>query len=66
MSKHDTPSGIMMHDNKTIDSLRERLFGNNYKGDKSLVITTVLEKKMLGIFKMEKKYLIKLKLFINI
>jgi hypothetical protein len=38
----------MMHDNKTIDSLRERLFGNNYKGDKSLVITKVLEKKIVG------------------
>lgn len=48
VSKYDTPSGIMMHDNKTIDSLRDRLFGNTYKGDKSLVITKVLEKKIVG------------------
>ena len=48
VSKHDTPSGIMMYDGKTIDILRERLFGNNYKGDKSFVITKVLEKKIVG------------------
>lgn len=48
VSKHDTPSSIMMYDGKTIDSLRERLFGNNYKGDKSFVITKVLEKKIVG------------------
>jgi hypothetical protein len=48
VSKHDTPSGIMMYDNKTANSLRERLFGSNYKGDKSFVITKVLEKKIVG------------------
>jgi hypothetical protein len=38
----------MMYDNKTANSLRERLFGSNYKGDKSFVITKVLEKKIVG------------------
>lgn len=48
VSKYDTPSGIMMYDEKTADSLRERLFGTSYKGDKSFMITKVNEKKIVG------------------
>jgi hypothetical protein len=48
VSKYDTPSGIMMYDEKTADSLRERIFGAGYKGDKSFMITKVNEKKIVG------------------
>lgn len=48
VSKYDTPSGIMMYDHKTAESLRQRLFGATFKGDKSFVITKVLDKKIVG------------------
>jgi hypothetical protein len=37
-----------MFDAKTGNSLRDRLFGSTYKGDKSFVINKVLDKKIIG------------------
>jgi hypothetical protein len=48
VSKYDNPAGIMMFDEKTGNSLRDRLFGSTYKGDKSFVINKVLDKKIIG------------------
>ena len=37
-----------MNDTKTMDSLRDRIYGSNYKGDKTIVIVKINSSKIVG------------------
>jgi hypothetical protein len=38
----------MMNDTKTMDSLRDRIYGSNYKGEKTIVIVKINSSKVIG------------------
>lgn len=48
MTKCETPSEIMTTDSKTMDSLMDRVYGANYKGEKKIVIVKINSKKIVG------------------
>jgi len=48
VTKCETPSEIMTSDTKTMDSLRDRVYGSNYKGEKKIVIVKINERKIVG------------------
>ena len=38
----------MINDSKTMDSLRDRVYGSNYKGEKNIVIVKINSSKIVG------------------
>ena len=38
----------MTTDHKTMDSLSERIYGSNYKGERKIVIVKINERKIVG------------------
>jgi hypothetical protein len=48
VTKFETAREIMMNDTKTMDSLRDRIYGSNYKGDKTIVIVKINSKRIIG------------------
>lgn len=40
---------IMRYDRKTMDSLSDRLYGPLYKGDRSIVVLSIKDKKQIGL-----------------
>lgn len=48
VTKYETAREIMVNDAKTMDSLRDRIYGSNYKGDKTIVIVKINSSKIVG------------------
>jgi len=48
VSIYDTASDIMLKDAKTMQSLKERIYGNTYKGAKNITIIKIYEKREVG------------------
>ena len=48
VTKCETPSEIMTTDHKTMDSLMDRVYGSNYKGEKKIVIVKINSKRIVG------------------
>ena len=48
VTTYETPSDIMNNDHKTMQSLVDRCYGNAFKGDKRIMITKILNKKIVG------------------
>ena len=48
VTKFETAREIMVNDHKTMDSLRDRVYGANYKGDKTVVIVKINSSKVVG------------------
>ena len=48
VTKFETAREIMVNDHKTMDSLRDRVYGSNYKGDKTIVIVKINSSKIVG------------------
>jgi hypothetical protein len=48
VTKYETAREIMVNDAKTMDSLRDRVYGSNYKGDKTIVIVKINSSKVIG------------------
>lgn len=48
VTKCETPSEIMTQDQKTMDSLSDRVYGANYKGEKKITIVKINERKIVG------------------
>lgn len=48
VTKHETAREIMINDSKTMDSLRDRIYGSNYKGEKNIVIVKINSSKIVG------------------
>ena len=48
VTKYETAREIMVNDSKTMDSLRDRIYGSNYKGDKTIVIVKINSSKVIG------------------
>ena len=48
VTKYETAREIMVNDSKTMDSLRDRIYGSNYKGDKTIVIVKINSSKIVG------------------
>ena len=44
----ETAREIMMNYTKTMDSLRDRIYGSNYKGEKTIVIVKINSSKIVG------------------
>lgn len=48
VTKFETARDIMVNDHKTMDSLRDRIYGSNYKGDKTIVIVKINSSRIVG------------------
>ena len=48
VSRYDTPSGIMAHDEQTMNRLKSELYGKAYKGDRYIIIREIRTKKVVG------------------
>jgi len=48
VTKYETAREIMVNDVKTMDSLRDRIYGSNYKGEKTIVIVKINSSKIVG------------------
>jgi hypothetical protein len=48
VSTYTSPADIMRYDKKTMASLSDRLYGTIYKGERSIAVLTIKEKKEIG------------------
>lgn len=48
VSRYNTPSDIMAHDNTTMDRLRRERYGKTYKGERRVIIKKVRSEKVVG------------------
>ena len=48
VSTYESAADIMRYDNKTMQSLSDRIYGNTYKGKKEIIIIKIDERKEVG------------------
>jgi hypothetical protein len=49
VTTYTSASDIMRYDKKTMESLSDRLYGSIYKGERSIIVLSIKDKKTIGL-----------------